>query len=231
MLRLRQRPPLEQQTFYVRPQSLRDRFLLAKHQRIPTAFYKDTQTQATPSAFAASGFAALAASSTSPFGALGGSSAAAPSPFASAKAPSAEISEAQNSAPAANGGFGSFAKAPSSGFGTAQPSPFAAATSKASGTFGSSSIFGGGGFGGGFGGGSKLASFAAPTGDTKLGNSNGAIKPIGSPTHENDDNDGSESEGEGADDKSKDDEASEADDRFQHQDGKLCLGLPWCGLI
>ena len=177
---------------------------------------KDNQASA-PSAFASSGFASFASSSNSPFSVMGASlNAAAPSPSTTAKPPAAENLEPQKPAPEGNGGFGSFAKVPSSGFGTDQQSPFAAAASKTGRTFGGS-IFGGG-FGSGFGSGSMLTSFAAPTGDAKLGSANGSVKPIGSPSHENEDKDGSESEGAGEEDQSKDDEVSEADDRFQHQD-------------
>ena len=170
-----------------------------------------------PSAFASSGFASFASPSTSPFGAV-----SAPSKpptlnkSAFAAVPAVEKPEAPDSVLIGNKGFGSFAKVQSSGFGTAQVSPFGVAGSVGGGTFGGS-VFGGG-FGGSFGSGSKLTSFAAPTGDAKLGSANGTTKPIGSSGRDNEDKDGSESESEGEEDQGKEDEFSEANDGFQHQD-------------
>lgn len=169
-----------------------------------------------PSAFASSGFASFASSSDSPFNAAATSvKPAAPSPSATASSSAAEKSEPQKAAPEKSGGFGSFAKMPSSGFGADQRSPFAAAASNPGTTFGQSVLSSG--FGGGFGSGSKLKSFAAPIGDAKLGSAHGSVKPIGPLGDEVERKDGSESDIEGEDDQSKDDEISEADDRFQHQ--------------
>ena len=75
-------------------------------------------------------------------------------------------------------------------------------------------------FGGPFSGGNRLTTFAAPSGNAKLGASNGAIKPIGSPKHNEDDDDNSESDGELSVENKKGDESGEADGRFQHQNGK-----------
>lgn len=187
-----------------------------------TSTRTDQQSQTSASAFASSGFAALSTSATSPFGALGATSGAGStaSPFASASAfsPKKVDSDAPNTTePKANGGFGSFGKASSSGFGNTEPSPFGTAGAAKPAVFGGS-VFGGG-FGSGFGGGGRLSNFAASTGDAKLGAVNGAIKPIGSPTREDDDDDDSENDGEGFGESSKEGN-DEADERFQHQDGK-----------
>ncbi len=189
----------------------------------PSAITKsDQQSQTSASAFASSGFAALSDSATSPFGAIGATSAAAstPSPFATTSpfSPKKNDSDASKKIePVPNGGFSAFAKAPTPGFGTRDPLPFGTTGAAKTSVFGGS-IFGGG-FGGAFGGGSKLANFAAPTGDTKLGN--GAIKPIGSPTREGDDEENSESDAEGFGENGRGDINDEGDERFQHQDGKL----------
>ena len=182
----------------------------------------DQQSQISASAFASSGFAALSKSTTSPFGAIGATSAAAstPSPFATTSpfSPKKDDSDAsKKTEPAPNGGFSAFAKSQNPGFGTSEPTPFGTTGGHKTSVFGGS-IFGGG-FGGTFGGGSKLANFAAPTGDAKLGN--GAIKPIGSPTREGDDEENSESDAEGFGENSRGDVNDEGDERFQHQDGKL----------
>ena len=182
----------------------------------------DQQSQTSASAFASSGFAALSKSTTSPFSTIGTTSAAAstPSPFTTASPFSSKKDESNASKktePAPNGGFSAFAKSQSPGFGTSEPTPFGTTGAAKTSVFGGS-IFGGG-FGGTFGGGSKLANFAAPTGDAKLGN--GTIKPIGSPTREGDDEENSESDAEGFGENSRGDVNDEGDERFQHQDGKL----------
>ena len=171
----------------------------------------------TPSNFASSGFASFASSSSSPFGAINtASKAASPSASAFAKTSLPENSETPDHVPTGSNGFGSFASVQSSGFGAAQPSPFAAAGSAVRSSF-NRSVFGTG-FGGAFGGGSKLTSFAAPIGDVKLGSANGTMKPSASSSHANEDKDGSESESDGEEDQAKEDDFSETDDRFQHQD-------------
>ena len=175
-------------------------------------------------AFAASGFAALAASSTSPFGNLGGSSTAHfASPFASAGVLNPEKTitnkrEAHNSEKAANGGSGALVNSSSTNFGTSVGSPFGTSGSSKPSVFGGSVL--GSAFGGQFGGGNRLTTFAAPSGNAKLGASNGAIKTIGSPKHNEDEDGNSESDGEVSAENKKEDESGEADGRFQHQDGK-----------
>ena len=164
----------------------------------------------TPSAFASSGFASFASSSTSPFGTMSGSSKA-----ASTSAAGIEKSETQ-AVTSGQTGFGSFASMQPHGFGAAQPSLFAAAGSagrkNASGTvFGAS-------FGGAVEGISKLKSFAAPTGDVKFGSANDSVNPSKTSNHASEGNGGSESESEREEEQAKEDDISEADDRFQHQD-------------
>lgn len=170
-----------------------------------------------PSAFASSGFASFASSSNSPFSAAGSTpEAAMPRASAAVEPSAAETSEPQNPAPEPSGGFGSFAKMQSSGFGTNPRSPFATVATNTGGVFGQS-VFGSS-FGSGFATGSKLSSFAAPIGDARLGSANGSVKPSGTSNNESDEKPGSESEGDREDYQSRDDETSEADDRFQHQD-------------
>ena len=183
----------------------------------------DQESQTPADAFASSGFAALAGSSASPFGTLGGSSTAATaSPFASTGVfnpgkTETDKKEAQIPESAPNGGFGSFVRGSSTGFGATDQLPFGISGSSKTGAFGGS-VFGSA-FGGPFGGGNRLTSFAAPAGTAKLGASNGGIKPIGSPKHEGDENENSESDGEVSAENKKDGEIEEADGRFQHQDG------------
>lgn len=183
------------------------------------------QAQTSNAAFASSGFAALAQSYTSPFGALGAKSAknTTPSAFTSSSTFNPKKSDptegpSTKAEPAASTGFGTFATSPSSGFGAAQPSPFGTTDAAKTNVFGGS-VFRGG-FGGGFGGGSKLSNFASPTGDARVGTSNGSIKPIGSPKREDDNEEQSESDVEGTGEKEIGEDVDEADSRFQHQNGK-----------
>ena len=183
----------------------------------------DQEPQTSGDAFASSGFAALAGSSTSPFGTLGGPSTAAnASPFASAglnsRKTETDTHEALKIEAAPSSGFSTFVDSSSTGFGSTDQSPFGSSGSKKTSVFGGS-VFGSA-FGGPFGGGSRLTSFAAPTGDAKLGVSNGAIKPIGSPKRDEDEDENSGSEAEGAAESKKDEDIEEPDGRFQHQDGK-----------
>ena len=182
-----------------------------------------TQQSITPSAFASSGFAALANSSTSPFGIIGaaptnniGNTVAASANGVNAS--KASLRESKFSNPPTIGGFGSFATVSASGFGNIGPSAFAVAGSAKPGLFGGS-VFGGG-FSEGVGSSSKLANFAAPKGDANIGGTNGAIKPIGSPEEEGEE-DGRDSDSEGGEavGLKKDDIEAEVDERFQHQDG------------
>jgi len=202
----------------------------------PSKRTDETQSQTSAASFASSGFAALSSSSASPFGALGSSSMApaASSPFLRStpispnNTDSSEALDSTKAEPSANGGFGGFAKTSPRGFGATQPSPFAASGAANSSGFGGS-VFGGA-FGGG--GGGKLTNFAAPIGDTKLGTTNGAIKPIGSPTREGDDDDDENSDEEAeALGENKNEGSDEVDDRFQHKDGKLLVSIDGHELI
>lgn len=132
--------------------------------------------------------------------------------------------EAQQIETTANGGFGAFVNNSSTGFGGTGQSPFGMSGSSKTGVFGGS-VFGSA-FGGPFGGGNRLTSFATPAGNAKLGPSNGAIKPTGSPQHDGEEEDeNSESDGEESAENKKDEETEEADGRFQHQDGRYKSSL------
>ena len=170
----------------------------------------------TRSAFASSGFATFASSSNSPFGAVGSSSSPTMPHLSTFAKPSGGGLDTKDSAPKEEGGFSLFSKASSAGFGNSRLSTFASAGSNTGSNFGGAPF--GGSFGGGFGGGSKLTSFAAPTGDAKLGSANGSLKPIGSSSNDDEDKDGSGTEDDGDDDGNKNDEASERGEKFQHQD-------------
>jgi len=179
------------------------------------------QSEASSAAFAASGFAALSGSSASPFGTLSTSTTSpfVPSPVLGPPKTDKQGATADISASSSNNGFGSFAKTSSSAFGSTGPSPFATSAPAKTGVFGGS-VFGGT-FGGGFATGSKLTSFAAPTGDAKLGVGNGVVKPIGSPQHVGEGNEeNSDGEEEDTEENGKEDGDDEVDERFQHQGGK-----------
>lgn len=184
----------------------------------------DQESQTPADAFASSGFAALACSSTSPFGALGiPSTVTTASPFASAGVPKSVKAEAYNKVAQkietdSNSGLSAFTKSPTTGFGTSDQPPSGTSGSNMTGVFGGS-VFGSA-FGGPFGGANRLTSFAAPTGNANFGASNGAIKLIASPKHDGDKGENSESEGEVSAENKKDEETEEVDERFQHQDGR-----------
>ena len=142
------------------------------------------ETQTSSSAFASSGFAALAGSSTSPFSTLGTTSTSykSPPPESQSHFASSTATEASTRSGFGNSGPTSFASTGKSSFASAGVSGF--------GTLGGSGF--GSAFGGGFGGGTKLSSFAAPAGDTKLGGTK--PKPFGA--SEDSDEEDSASEGE-----------------------------------
>ena len=151
--------------------------------------------QTSSSAFASSGFGALASSSTSPFATIGASK---PSVFGGSAQPSGfgALSGAKSPVAAAaekpaTGGFGS-------GFGSTSTSGF--------GGLNSGSVFGSA-LGNGFAGasGQKLSSFAAP-GTTTAPLSSKPVKPFGAP--EADEEDGS------------DEDDSEAGSSLDEEDGE-----------
>ncbi|TKA81815.1 hypothetical protein B0A49_00579 [Cryomyces minteri] len=174
------------------------------------------QPQTSPSAFASSGFGALASSktsgfgalgntvgSTSPFGAISGAGKPAGSSFASSSTTTIE--------PAKSGGFGGLSTASTMPtFGNVGGSGFGPGAS------GFSKI--GGGFGGGFGSvsGGNLSSFASKTGSGILGLSDKPARAFGAAPEEDDE------EGSGADEddgeiKSPRGEEEKKDRRFFEQ--------------
>ncbi|MCJ1307890.1 hypothetical protein MMC25_001538 [Agyrium rufum] len=188
-----------------------------------------TQDMTTSSdAFASSGFAVMAKSSTSPFGALAGSpppdSKPASSPFGALTSPSSNIQTNNGSFLTSGPKLSSFASPNVPAKENSPPATFASSSGTGfSGLSGSSSGFGslggsafGSTFNGGFSSGSKLSSFAAPIGDTKLGKP--APKAFGaSADNEEDDEEGSE--GASVDhDAPKVDPEIETDHRFQKQE-------------
>ena len=200
--------------------------------------------QTSSSAFAGSGFAALAGSN-SPFGSL-------PKPkTASAESNLSSSTSAFASSGFASSGFASsgFASSgfASSGFaslsGTSSPfassigdskltpsstaSPFAATTSKS--VFGGTSIFGSS-LGGGFGGPNKLSSFAAPVQDSKVNQQ--PAKPFGAPEVSDNDEEGEDGDDTTENEYGDEDDAgasvvangAEASTQYKIQNGKH---FPW----
>lgn len=104
-------------------------------------------------AFAASGFASLAATGPSPFAAVANSKPSAFAGSASALSPFGTLASQKETAPLS--GFGALAAKPASGFGGASTGGFGGLAGGFGGSFGS-------GFSGAFGTGQKLSSFAAP---------------------------------------------------------------------
>lgn len=171
----------------------------------------------------ASGFAALAGSSTSPFGTLGLASKTAQTTSFGFKSthPNPEIphkSKLQTKSTdhpedIKDGG------APSNGSPTSEtsgPSAFSLPEGTKLHSFGNSTF--GSGFGTAFKGGIKLSSFAAPVGDAKWGDENGETIPFAAPSKDEGD-ERSESEDDAIEDFTRDEEIGDADSRFQQQDG------------
>ncbi|KAL9097365.1 MAG: hypothetical protein Q9163_006352 [Psora crenata] len=174
------------------------------------------QTTST-TAFASSGFAALAASSASPFGIIG----ATPNTNlgnlheGTINGVKSAVVESTSSNPPERPstiGFGSCFKASASGFSGAELKPFTVAAPTNSGAFGPSAEFGAT-----FGARSKMINFAAPKGDANIGGRNDAVKPIGSPELHDEDGRSSDSGGDEANETSRN-EKDEVDERFQQQD-------------
>lgn len=186
---------------------------------------RDTTNQPiekTATGFASSGFAALAASSTSPFGALSAKSLTpVASPFASVtpsdvEGPRGHGLTGKEPRMAADGAFGSSVASTSSDFVTVGSKGSGAAGTSNLHTFGGSTF--GSGFGSAFGAAPKLTSFAAPMGDAKWGSSTSEVKPFGSPTQDADDEEASESEDDVESNKAE--EIDETSGRFQQQGGR-----------
>ncbi|MCJ1478546.1 hypothetical protein MMC13_007227 [Lambiella insularis] len=169
------------------------------------------ETQTSSSAFASSGFAALASSSQSPFSTVGAPpsktrSPAPPSPSRDTRSPFATTVMTETSS---LGGFGGSVPG---GFGATGKSSFASVGASGFAALGGSTF--GTGFSSGFGGGPKLSSFAAPTGDAKLGDTK--AKPFGA----SEDSDDEESGSEGGDDHNGElaEESEDTYHKLQHQE-------------
>ncbi|KAG8630942.1 hypothetical protein KVT40_000082 [Elsinoe batatas] len=177
-----------------------------KDTAIETKEKSQPQPQTSSSAFAASGFGAFASSSSSGFGAV-----ALEKKLSSFASPEPEDKPKETKTPATFGGalgsksaFGSGTSTGSAfGSGTSTNSAFGGTSSGSA--FGSSSGFGGGiksgsVFGGGFGGagGSKLSTFASSAGAT-FGGSKKPAKAFGAPAGGDEEEAGSEGEGDDED--------------------------------
>ena len=178
------------------------------------------------SAFASSGFAALANSATSPFTKIEGPSSSVTNSFATAArdvgaTPSNESLASPAASVSAISGFGSFSN-PAASTTRRNGMPSHDETAPAKPGFFGGAVFGGG-FGAGFGSGHKLSSFAAPTGDARLKGSSGAVKPIGSLEDRNEEERNNLSDDESDQENCEDVGTREADERFQHQNG---LSIP-----
>ena len=178
------------------------------------------------SAFAASGFAALANSSTSPFGTIGDVPAKnmcfpyAPVIHDNVSVPNHVASTTFDPPSVRDPSFSDNSKASAPDAGKVNPSPFTVAESAKSSVFGGT--ISGGGFGGSSGSQQKLINFAAPGGDAKIRASNSSFRTIGLPEQHEDDGNIDDQDVE-AEDVSKDDKSDEVDERFQHQDGMSAL--------
>jgi Ran-binding protein 3 len=180
-----------------------------------------TLLQTSSSAFAASGFGALASASTSGFGALGKASEG-QSPFASAAATSptkppsifASAPSDETKKPASTSTFGS-------ALGAASPFGAVNATNASLGfsSLGGASTFGGSGFGA-LSGGSKLTSFAGGSGPVITGLSTKPAKPFGVAEDDEEENEEDDDEEEAGEIRSPLSEEDKKDPRFHEQEGK-----------
>lgn len=182
-----------------------------------------TEQPAAASAFKASAFGSLSASSTSAFGSLAGPGAKLSS-FASATPtpPSAttDAENTENDKPAATKTFGGAlgSASPFATAGFASASPFGAASSSGFGSAGKG--FGSGsGLGAGFGsmGGSKLGSFASTGTPGVIGGASKPAKPFGASADDDEADDGSGGEEDDGTEAAKPDD-DEKDERFFERD-------------
>lgn len=185
----------------------------------------EDQPQTSASAFASSGFAALSGSTTSPFGTLNPSSTTSKtSPFGAVKPSQAPLSgfrgtTANKAETASSGGFGgATTTTTTSGFGSIGAS---ISGSSGFGTLGGSTF--GGGFGTGFDGGAKLTSFAAPSGDAKLG-SGAPVRAFGTRGEDEEDEE-NEDNGDDGDHDPKANGVQKTDARFHQQEGTCAIAI------
>ncbi|KAI4262499.1 MAG: hypothetical protein L6R42_002324 [Xanthoria sp. 1 TBL-2021] len=186
----------------------------------PGAAVDQKDTSKVPTSFAASGFAAMSGSSTSPFGAFG-----APTASVFGSKPVSNFGAAGTGNTGVNGVSTSQNNAPSA-FG-ASPSPFLSSSSMTTGSgFGitgagsKSTGFGGSVFGSGFGnptaGAPRLSSFAAPTSDVAIPKSTENKTAFGVQADDSGEEDGgSEGDANPEDTEAGDDET---DSRFEQQE-------------
>ncbi|KAM7216206.1 nucleoporin NUP56 [Rhypophila decipiens] len=177
---------------------------------------EDEKPKTSASSFASSAFGKLASSSTSPFGALGASSASKPSLFGNTGAAS---------------GFGALGS--SSNSATTQPKPSFGGATAALSPFGivnggGKSVFGGGGsaFGSSFGGSvlgaPRLSSFAKPGEALK---SDKPARPFGAPESDAEDDSGEEDQESGNEDGEKDEDKAEEQEAKKELDEKKRVKL------
>lgn len=183
----------------------------------PSSPDRDQSRIPTSNAFASSGFAALASSTASPFGA-GASLVPARVGFADS---TSTINIASDNAREERHVSGLADKTKTSGI--------------ADGHTDTPSVFGGQVFGQSFGNSAisaaKLSSFAAPRGDATFGGNINAIKPIGSTKpQDKDEADSGSDDGDIDNELGKEEGAVDADDRFYTQNGKGSICLPRRGL-
>ncbi|KAL8855028.1 MAG: hypothetical protein Q9221_000225 [Calogaya cf. arnoldii] len=185
----------------------------------PAAAADQKDASKVPTTFAASGFAAMSGSSTSPFGAFG-----APTASVFGSKPVNSLSAAGTAKTGTNGSTTSKTNA-SNAFG-ASPSPFLGSSSMTGSGFGTSNAgskssgFGGSVFGSGFGnptaGAPRLSSFAAPTGDVGIPKSTESKTAFGVQADDSGEEDGgSEGDANPEDTEAGDDET---DSRFEQQE-------------
>ena len=187
-----------------------------------TAGVDEKESSKAPTSFAASGFAAMSGSSTSPFGAFGAHTA---SVFGSNPVTNPSATSAANTG---INGLQKLKTSSTSAFG-ASASPFLGSSStktgvafETSGTASKAVAFGGPVFGSGFSnstaGAARLSSFAAPTSDVAIPSSTEYRMTFGTQADDSaEDDGGSEGDGNPEDTDAGDDEI---DSRFEQQEGR-----------
>ncbi len=201
----------------------------------PSGFSSDVfvaEPQTSSSAFAASGFASLSKSTTSPFGTLGATSnTPGASPFSSLGSASKPTA-----LPSSTGApnktsldtisvFGAGAAPATTGFGSALGSTLGTSATSAFGTLGGSKL--GIGFGSGFGGvgAGGLKTFAAPNGPSVLGTGASSSRAFGSPAVDDEEDEDGDEDGQPGGEARYGEAHDHEDKRFHEQDGEWLFGI------
>lgn len=190
----------------------------------PAGFSSDisvAEPQTSSSAFAASGFAALSKSTTSPFGTLGATSNTPDaSPFSSLGSSANHTILPSTTGSSNKASLDTNSVSGAGGFRSAAGSTFGTSATSAFGSLGGSRL--GIGFGSGFGGvgAGGLKTFAAPNGPSVFGTGVSSSRAFGSPAVDDEEDEDGDEDGQPSGEARYGEAHDHEDKRFHEQDGK-----------